>query len=137
MTDKPRWTCDRRIASRIEEGCHLIKEFVTELGNAGWEEPDAFGVHLAFEEAIMNAIKHGNKQDPNKQVRVSIAIWPKVVEIRIEDQGSGFDPDDLPDPTDDDHVENESGRGVMLIRHFMDDVEFNDCGNCVLMRKSK
>ena len=137
MTDQPRWTCDRRISSSIESACKLIKEFVSELGEAGWQESEAFGVHLAFEEALMNAIKHGNKQDPDKNVNVVISVWPKAVEIRIEDQGSGFDPDDLPDPTIDANLENESGRGVMLIRHFMDDVEFNDCGNSVSMRKTK
>jgi serine/threonine-protein kinase RsbW len=137
MTNSHQWTCDRTLTSSLENGCELIREFVEQLQKAGWEESESFGVHLAFEEALMNAIKHGNKLDPKKLVKVKITLSATAVDVSIEDEGPGFDPDSLPDPTDSENIDSISGRGVMLIRHFMDEVYFNPCGNRVTMRKSK
>lgn len=98
-------------------------------------EKDRFCVRLALEEAVVNAIKHGNQMDPLKQVTIRYGMWRDQVEIHITDEGPGFDPDDLPDPTDIENLERPCGRGVMLIRHYMHEVEFFAPGNSMLMRR--
>jgi serine/threonine-protein kinase RsbW len=104
---------------------------------ADYEPKQQFGIQLATEEAFTNAVKHGNKQDLEKDVKVRCEIDEMAFVIVIEDQGEGFDPDDLPDCTDDEHLELPNGRGVMLMKEMMHDVEYNDLGNCVTMRLQK
>jgi serine/threonine-protein kinase RsbW len=92
-------------------------------------------VRLALEEALVNAIKHGNGLDPSKSVRVHCDIQTDRVYVEIEDEGPGFAPEDVPDPTLDENIERPSGRGLMLIRSFMNRVDFNDRGNCIRIEK--
>lgn len=90
--------------------------------------PDAtFAIRLSLEEALINAIKHGNKFDPKKTVRIEASITPKATEIVIEDQGAGFQRACVPDPTSDENIERLHGRGVMLIESYMDEVHW-ECG---------
>ena len=96
---------------------------------------DVFGVRLALEEALVNAIKHGNRMDPDKSVRIGCQVCDKQVRIEIEDQGSGFDVSDVPDPTEDENLEKPGGRGIMLMRSFMSTVEYNASGNRLVMTK--
>lgn len=96
---------------------------------------DVFGIHLAAEEAIVNAIKHGNAYNPEKNVQIEMNVGADRVSLRVTDEGPGFDPLDVPDPTEDENLENESGRGVMLIKAYMTDVRYNDRGNSVFMEK--
>jgi serine/threonine-protein kinase RsbW len=98
---------------------------------------DVFGVHLAMEEALVNAIRHGNRLDPGKQVQFACRMTPDLVRIEITDEGDGFDPSSIPDPTDPEHIEAPSGRGLMLMRSFMSRVEYNDVGNRVVMEKER
>jgi serine/threonine-protein kinase RsbW len=100
-------------------------------------ETDQFAVKLAVEEALVNAIKHGNQLDPAKWVRVRYSVTDDRFEIRITDEGPGFNPSDLPDPTDDWNIEKPCGRGVLLIKSFMTSVDFVGCGNEVVMSKMK
>ena len=102
-----------------------------------WGRHDVFGVHLAMEEALVNAIKHGNRLDANKHVRVSCRISPELVRIQIADEGDGFDPGGLPDPTDPRRLETPSGRGVLLMMSFMSRVQYNASGNCVVLEKEQ
>jgi serine/threonine-protein kinase RsbW len=96
--------------------------------------PDAtFAIRLALEEALINAIKHGNKFDPNKVVRVEASITPQVAEIIIEDEGTGFQRACIPDPTTDENVERLHGRGVMLIESYMDEVNWQSGGRRIRM----
>jgi serine/threonine-protein kinase RsbW len=92
---------------------------------------------MAMEEAIMNAIHHGNQCDDDKDVHVLIEISAKYFYSRITDQGDGFDPNELPDPTDEENLEKSSGRGVMLMRSFVDEVVYNESGNSVELKKKK
>jgi serine/threonine-protein kinase RsbW len=94
-------------------------------------------VRLALEEALVNAIKHGNGLDPNKQVHVVCQISAEKVRIVIEDEGIGFRPDDVPDPTEDENLEKPCGRGIMLMRAFLSTVEYNERGNRVVLEKNK
>ncbi|MFM8932874.1 MAG: ATP-binding protein [Gemmataceae bacterium] len=105
------------------------------LGSTNATDRDRFCVRLALEEALVNAIKHGNQLDPSKSVTVRFHVFKDHAEFHISDEGPGFDPDDLPDPTDIENLERPCGRGVMLIRHYMHDVEYFAPGNAVLMRR--
>ncbi|MCA9072588.1 MAG: ATP-binding protein [Planctomycetaceae bacterium] len=96
---------------------------------------DVMGVRLALEEVLMNAIKHGNKMDPAKVVRIQYVVTEEHVSVEVEDQGEGFQPDKVPDPTLPENLERPGGRGVFLIQQFMSTVEFNSRGNLVRMKK--
>lgn len=84
-------------------------------------------------EALANAVLYGNAADPDKTVRVEVSLDATRVTLRVEDQGAGFDPADVPDPTLPDNLEEAGGRGLFLIRNLMDEVEYNDRGNAVRM----
>src|SRR5262245_58054902 len=104
----------------------------------GFEEDDASWIELAVHEAVINAIMHGNKSAGDKQVDVRFVTEPDAVTIYVRDHGEGFDPAQLPDPTDSDHLLNPSGRGIFYMRTFMDEVEYSihpDGGSVVRMRK--
>ena len=126
-----------RIASEPGAGKQAVDELLSHLQRHQWVEHDIFGVHLAVEEALVNAIKHGNRNDQSKQVHIVYKLADDVVRIEITDEGPGFDPKDVPDPTDDDNLEVPSGRGLMLMRSFMSVVEFNERGNGVVMEKRR
>jgi len=84
-----------------------------------------------------DAIKHGNRQDPTKRIDVELRLSPERVQIEIGDEGVGFDPASVPDPTDDRNLELPTGRGLMLMRSYMTSVQFNDQGNRVVMEKRR
>lgn len=109
-----------------------IVELLEELN---YPIPDVMGVRLALEEVLMNAIKHGNEMDPAKVVRVKYEVSPDHVAVEVEDQGEGFTPENLPDPTLPENLERPGGRGVFLIHQFMSSVEYNRRGNLVRMKK--
>lgn len=113
----------------------ILDELLEQLGAHGWSPSDIFAIQLASEEAITNAIVHGNQLDPAKRVQVSCAVTAELARIEVEDQGVGFDPAQVPDCTDDDRLDVPSGRGVMLMRSFMTTVTFNPRGNRVTMEK--
>jgi len=129
------WTFEQRIASDTVEGREVVSQILAALARAEWAEHDMFAVHLAMEEALVNAIKHGNHKDPGKTVEVVCRISKNRVQIRITDEGDGFDPSTVPDPTDEENLEIPSGRGLMLMRCYMNSVRFNDRGNQVSMEK--
>jgi len=90
------------------------------------EEETAYWVGMALREALANAIKHGNKLNPDKRVHVLVRIEPgKELCIEVEDEGEGFAPSDVVDPTSPENLLRESGRGIFYIRHFMDAVSFS------------
>ena len=113
----------------------LLDEILNTLMNNGWENKLVFGIHLSMEEALVNAVKHGNKYNPAKKVHVRVGISSNLFRSEITDEGEGFDPAKLPDPTDPDYLDKPNGRGVMLMRNFMTRVVYNDRGNAVFMEK--
>ena len=131
------WSNQQRIPSNSGAGKQVLDELLRQLEHHDWHEQEVFGVHVAVEEALVNAIKHGNRYDPDKSVRVVSHVSPQRVRIEIEDEGQGFDPDTVPDPTQDENLELPSGRGLMLMRAFMNRVEFNAVGNRVVMEKER
>lgn len=125
------------IPSETAEGQAVQERIVGMLEERNFPVRDVFGIRLALEEALVNAIKHGNGMDPDKQVRVSCVIRPDLVRIEIEDEGEGFVPEDVPDPTEDENLEKPCGRGIMLMRAFLSAVEYNESGNCVILTKER
>lgn len=98
---------------------------------------DIFAIKLAVEEALVNAIKHGNQLDQRKKVQIIYRILPERFEIHITDEGTGFDPRDVPDPTTPEYLERPCGRGLMLMRHYMSEVAYNERGNSVRMCRQR
>ena len=96
---------------------------------------ECFGVRLSLEEALVNAIKHGNRMEPDKKVYIACELTEDEVTVVIEDQGDGFKLEEVPDPTDDENLEKPGGRGIMLIRSFMNGVAYNERGNRLTMLK--
>ena len=123
------------IPSDSEAGMAVQERIVSRLESLEYSMRDVFGVRLALEEALVNAIKHGNGLDPDKTVRVNCLIEDDLLRIEIEDQGPGFNMSDVPDPTADENLERPCGRGIMLIKSFMTSVEYNAKGNRVVLEK--
>ena len=113
------------------------EEVVAILDDYDYGPNDIHGVRLALEEALVNAVKHGNSLDPNKCVFVSYLIHERQAWIRIEDEGTGFTVDAVPDPTLPEYLERPCGRGIFLMRNFMDTVRYNRAGNVVWMYKAR
>jgi serine/threonine-protein kinase RsbW len=103
------------------------------LDAAGYSGKETFGVRLALEEALVNAIKHGHKGDRSKKVHLRYLLTPKRFVADIEDQGPGFRIDEVPDPCAAENLERPCGRGLLLMRSYMTWVRFNKTGNRVTM----
>ncbi len=125
------------IPSKTGEGQAVQERIISRLEELEYSAREVFGVRLALEEALVNAIKHGNRMDPAKKVRVECRVSSESVWICIEDEGEGFDLESLPDPTLAENLEKPSGRGILLIREFMTHVEYNERGNCVILEKRR
>ena len=131
------WKLDQSICSRTEDAVEIVRDVVQRLEENGWKSRDVFGIHMAMEEALMNAIKHGNESDCEKKVHIEISICENSFYSRITDEGDGFQLEEVPDPTADENLEKTSGRGVMLIKNFVDKVAYNEKGNSIELFKSK
>ena len=115
----------------------MLDDLLVQLEAHNWAEYDIHGIHLALEEALVNAIRHGNRSDISKNVHVACKLSPEQLWVQIRDEGAGFNPEEVPDCTDPENLEIPSGRGIMLMRAFMSKVEYNDRGNCVVMEKHR
>lgn len=106
--------------------------------SCGLTDDAAFGIDMAVREAITNAIVHGNKEDEEKKVELTFNCSQNAVEIQIKDQGEGFDPESVPDPTAPENILKTSGRGNFLMQNLMDEVAWStsaDGGTTVRMVK--
>ena len=123
----------------IVNDSYLLKEeskkLINILKDKGISEDMIFDIHVGFEEALRNAMIHGNKLDIQKKVIVDVELTDDFIVICVEDEGDGFDPDMIPDPTLEENLLNERGRGVYLITHLMDEVEYKNGGRCVMIKK--
>jgi len=125
------------IPSVTAEGLKVQETIIQMLQERGYSDRDIFDVRLALEEALVNAIKHGNGSDLAKQVYVDGYVNTTEMHVKIRDEGPGFDVEDVPDPTADENLERPSGRGIMLMRAFMSKIEYNAAGNCVVLEKAR
>ena len=113
------------------------REVLGVLRDLGYDEDHLFAVRLALEEALVNAMKHGNAFEPDRSVHLWYRASPERIEIRVADEGVGFNPGTVPDPTADENLERPCGRGIMLMRCYMDEVTFSPEGNQVSMVKRR
>jgi serine/threonine-protein kinase RsbW len=108
---------------RLVDMVHEVSQKMAEL--AGFEPDDALNLGLAVREAVINAVKHGNQEKAAREVEVEVRVEDhKEISVTVCDQGDGFDPDATPDPTDIENILMNSGRGILMIRAFVDDVQF-------------
>ncbi|QDT16911.1 ATP-binding protein [Alienimonas californiensis] len=125
------------IPSDTEAGMAAQNRILKSLERLGYTERDLFGMRLALEEALVNAIKHGNKRSEDKVVRVMCQLDEESARVVIRDQGEGFDPGDVPDPTAEENLDRPCGRGIMLMRSFMTEVTYADSGREVTLVKDR
>jgi CheY-like chemotaxis protein len=111
---------------------HYLIDRVAKLGVI---DPDNSNLFVALDEAFVNAVKHGNRNDPSKLVRITAELSSKEARFTIEDEGDGFDVREIPDPRDPENLFKTSGRGVLLIYNIMDEVAYNARGNRLTMVK--
>ena len=129
--------CSIVVESRSSAVVDVCKQILSRLEEHNFDEDDIFAVHLTLEEAFLNAVKHGNKMDPTKKIKVDYAIGSDKVEISITDEGSGFEPEAVVDPRVGAGLYEPGGRGMLLMNSYMDIVRYNEQGNSVFMVRYK
>ncbi len=125
------------IQSRIDN-INKIEKFIDEFSEINEINSEIYGkILIATVEAVNNSIVHGNKEDVNKKVYVTLKIEGEKIFISVEDEGDGFDYSTVPDPTKPENVENIHGRGIYLMKHLADHVSFDNDGKMVVMEFNK
>jgi serine/threonine-protein kinase RsbW len=132
LNSKPlKFTIDSDFAQQRDVQTQILQR----VAECGYDKDTTFAIHVALEEALINAIKHGNKLDKSKKVHIQARIDPKKAEITIEDEGPGFVREEVPDPTAEENLCKCSGRGILLIESYMNDVEYSKQGRRLKMVK--
>ena len=124
--------------SRREEVERVQRLLLDTLSKHDFNEASCFAIRLALEEALANAYKHGNKEDPSKRVEVDCGVEQGVVVIRVRDQGKGFDPERVADPLATTNLMKPNGRGIFFMKNYMDEIDYTfaaDGGTVVTLRK--
>ena len=117
-------------SSDLHESASVQQQIMDIWLKNGVSDGDLPDLQLALEEGLANAVKHGNQLNPAKQVKVECQLVDDcMIRVTIEDEGAGFNPEEVPDPTDFENLDKPSGRGIVLMRAFMDEVLYNDRGN--------
>jgi len=116
----------------LPENIRAVESFIDTARERFHLDDDLYGnIMIAVTESVSNAIAHGNKKDRNKSVDLSLAFEDSTITFTIEDQGEGFDYNNLPDPTEPENIAEPSGRGIFLMKHLCDEVHFKDEGRIV------
>jgi len=123
------------IPSDFEQSRDVQEQIMAEVERLGYCDAAHFAIKLGLEEAMVNAIKHGNQLDPSKKVYVEAVIGQDAAEISVEDEGEGFDRASVPDPRCDENLEKCCGRGILLIEAYMTRVQWSNRGRrCTMLR---
>ena len=130
-------SCSIVVKSRPSAIVKVCEQVLSKLEANGFDKDDIFAVHLALEEAFLNAVKHGNKMDPAKEVKIDYSVGLDKVEISMTDQGEGFEPASVADPRFGEGLYKPGGRGLLLMNSYMDMVKFNEQGNSLYMVRYK
>ena len=125
------------LQSRFEEVARAEDAVLRQVAERGFDQTALFAIKLSLEEALTNAIKHGNRFDPHKQVVLTFDVDDRRARMTVCDEGAGFRPQTVPDPTLDENLEKPHGRGIMLLRAYMTEVRYSDCGRCLTMIKKR
>ena len=123
------------IPSQYPAAQPIQKQILDDIVRLGYTAQSQFAIKISLEEALINAIKHGNKLDSKKRVKVQASVTAATFDITIEDEGPGFDRSSVPDPTEIENLEKCSGRGILLMESYMDSVEYSNGGRRVHMVK--
>lgn len=116
----------------LPENIRIIESFIDNAKDKFQLNDDIYGnIMISVTESVNNAINHGNRGQKDKNVTISLVLNESQITFRIEDEGPGFDYDSLPDPTAPENLEKPSGRGIFLMRHLADEVQFLDEGKVV------
>ncbi len=114
------------------DNIRMIESFIDNAKEEYQLDDGIYGnIMIAVTESVNNAIRHGNKLDPNKNVKLALSLNESQITFLIEDEGPGFDYNNLPDPTAPENIEKPGGRGIFLMRHLADEVNFRDQGKTV------
>ena len=125
------------IHSELQAARRVAQDILQRVEAHGYAADVCFAIRLALEEALINAVKHGNRCDRGKKITVCADVDGERTSITIVDEGPGFDPAKLADPTADENLEKPGGRGIMLIRAYMDEVAHSPRGNEIRMVKRR
>ena len=125
------------VKSRPSAVVEVCEQVLSKLESYGFDKDDIFAVHLALEEAFLNAVKHGNKMDSSKDVKLEYSVDFDKVEISLTDEGDGFEPASVADPRYGEDLYKPGGRGLLLMNSYMDVVKFNERGNSLYMVRYK
>lgn len=118
----------------LTENIRMIESFIDNAKERFELDDDIYGnIMIAVTEAVNNAIKHGNSNNKEKNVYLSLALDKSMIKFIIKDEGTGFDYFNLPDPTSPENLEKPGGRGIFLMKHLSDEVEFKDDGREVVL----
>jgi serine/threonine-protein kinase RsbW len=116
----------------LMENIRMIESFIDNAKERFHLDDDIYGnIMIAVTEAVNNAIKHGNASDKSKNVHLSLSLQDSLIKFVIRDEGPGFNYDNLPDPTAPENLEKPGGRGIFLMKHLSDEVDFKDMGRTV------
>ncbi|MCK5210228.1 MAG: ATP-binding protein [Cyclobacteriaceae bacterium] len=116
----------------ITENIRIIESFIDNAKDRFNLDDDIYGnIMIAVTESVNNAIMHGNKNDRTKNVTLSLSLNANVINFIIKDEGLGFDFQNLPDPTSPENLDKPSGRGIFLMKHLSDEVNFSNNGSLV------
>ncbi|TAD97130.1 MAG: ATP-binding protein [Bacteroidetes bacterium] len=116
----------------LPDNVRIVESFIDNVKDHFQFNEDIYGdILIAVTESVNNAIRHGNKGDASKNVDLSLEVGSNSLCFTIKDEGKGFDYDDLPDPTDPEHLTNIGGRGIFIIKHLADEVKFLARGNTI------
>ena len=118
-------TTELRLPSCVEAVDEAASAVAGLVRRSGISEEVAFGIDMAVREAITNAVVHGNKLDETKVVEIDVRSSPDSLEISVHDQGQGFNPETVSDPTKEENILKTSGRGIFFMRTFMDEVDWS------------
>jgi serine/threonine-protein kinase RsbW len=114
------------------DNIRMIESFIDNAKEEYQLDDGIYGnIMIAVTESVNNAIRHGNKLDPNKNVKLALSLNESQITFLIEDEGPGFDYNNLPDPTAPENIEKPGGRGIFLMRHLADEVNFREQGKIV------
>ena len=131
----PKLWCSCDIESDVRMARDVEEAILSQCQKHAYSDRDLFALKLAIEEAINNAVRHGNRGDATKRIHIKYRVTPRRCDVTIADEGNGFNPAAVPDPTSEQNLEQTSGRGLLLMRAFMNNVVFNESGNSITLTK--
>jgi serine/threonine-protein kinase RsbW len=127
--------CYERKIGSTKELDPVLEAVVDLMVRHGYPPADVWAVRLILEEAVCNAVKHGSRGQPGKQVHIRCCISPERVLGEVEDEGCGFDPEQVLDPRRSENLDRPDGRGLLLMRHYATWLRIREPGNCVCFGK--